>query len=279
MSHIVALDEITARLGPPLLLRWVEAPFGATAAIIRVRHRNSAINLSASGVFRLIFHISSSEVVRESSTDLPSRQRIREGSVITSFTRSQERLRVVGSADTLHLLFSSELTKACVQPDAQSSAQIRLAMESAAAQLLVATTLEKSDTKLQQIVASVATTLIEQNCDSKLSSGGLAPRAVYALRERLQRSIENGVSVPELAEIAGLSLHHFIKVFRQSEGLTPHALLLQMRMERAIELLLGTTATVDEVAIRTGFSSSSHFVSTFARMIGVTPARLRRAAA
>jgi AraC family transcriptional regulator len=81
-----------------------------------------------------------------------------------------------------------------------------------------------------------------------------------------------------LADAASLSLHHFIKVCRQSEGLTPHALLIEKRIERAIEILLEGMATVDEVAIQVGFFSPSHFISTFRRWVGVTPAALRRAA-
>jgi AraC family transcriptional regulator len=94
----------------------------------------------------------------------------------------------------------------------------------------------------------------------------------------LDRHLSGGISVPELADAANLSLHHFIKVCRQSEGLTPHALLMQKRIERAIELLLNRRAAVDEVAMLVGFASSSHFVSAFRRLVGVTPASLRRAA-
>ena len=81
----------------------------------------------------------------------------------------------------------------------------------------------------------------------------------------------------ELAEAAGLSLHHFIKVCREAEGCTPHALLLQKRVERAIVLLSDRRARVNEIAMLTGFSSPSHFVSTFHRLTGVTPAAYREA--
>ena len=94
----------------------------------------------------------------------------------------------------------------------------------------------------------------------------------------LERRLTAGVSVPELAQAANLSLHHFIKVCRESEGLTPHALLLQKRIERSVELLLTQKAPVEEIALEVGFSSPSHFISTFRRLIGVTPASLRRAA-
>ncbi len=35
MSRIQALDEITERMGPPAFLRWVDAPYDASAAVVR----------------------------------------------------------------------------------------------------------------------------------------------------------------------------------------------------------------------------------------------------
>ena len=73
-------------------------------------------------------------------------------------------------------------------------------------------------------------------------------------------------------------MHHFIKSFRQSEAFTPHALLLQRRMERAMGLLLNCKQSVEEIALMVGFSSPSHFISTFRKLVGVTPSLLRRLA-
>ncbi len=65
MSRIQTLDEIMARLGQPALLRWVDAPYGAVAAVVRFRHRGAVVDLNPSGAFRLIFQLSSSQVVRD----------------------------------------------------------------------------------------------------------------------------------------------------------------------------------------------------------------------
>jgi AraC family transcriptional regulator len=278
MSRIQALDEITARLGPPAFLRWVDAPYGAAAAVVRLRHRGAVVDLSASRAFRLIFQLSSSQVARDATEAAPSRDMVRAGNIITSFTERAERIRIFGSADTLHLLFSPDLAAACeVNPMGQLPLA-RRELQATAVQTLVATSFGGTDAQLQQTVASVARLVVEGHTHEETKAGGLAPQARCAMLDLLEKRLAGGVSVPELADAANLSLHHFIKACRQSEGLTPHALLMQKRIERSIELLLSRTATVDEVATLVGFSSPSHFISTFRRMVGVTPASLRRAA-
>jgi AraC family transcriptional regulator len=99
------------------------------------------------------------------------------------------------------------------------------------------------------------------------------------IHDLLDRNLRAGISVPDLAAAAGLSLHHFIKMCREAEGCTPHALLVQKRMEHATALLADPGARIDEVAMTTGFSSPSHFTCTFHRMTGVTPAAFRQAIA
>jgi AraC-like DNA-binding protein len=278
MSRIQAFDEITARLGSPAFLRWVGAPFGGAAAVVRFRHRGAVIDLSASHTFRVIFQLSPAQVLREEVEAGQSRDVVRAGSVITSFTERPERIRIFGSADTLHLLFSPELATACEANPLGPLQPARRALQMKAVQTLVASSLGGTDAQLEQAVASVAQLVTGGLQHEQSPAGGLAPQARRAMLDLLEKRLCGGVSVPELAAAANLSLHHFIKVCRQSEGLTPHALLMQKRIERSIELLLNRRASVDEIAMVAGFSSTSHFVSTFRRLVGVTPASLRRAA-
>ncbi len=278
MSRIQVLDEITARLGPPAFLRWIEAPYGATAVVVRFRHRGAVVDLEPTRAFRLIFHVSPSDVLRtESDEGTTSHEMLRAGSIITSFTERPERIRIVGAADTLQLLFSPELAAA---RGANSAVDwpLRRDLLASTVQTLVASSLGGTDTQLRQTVAAVAKLVTEQPRALETSAGGLTPQARRVVLELLDKRLPDGISVSELADAASLSLHHFIKVCRQSEGLTPHALLVAKRIDRAIEILLAGMATVDEVAIQVGFFSPSHFISTFRRLVGVTPAALRRAA-
>ena len=278
MSRIQALDEITIQLGIPCLLRWVNAPYGGSAAVVRFRHRGAVINLSASRTFRLLFQLSSSQVNREGVEADQSGHLVRAGTVITSFTARPERIRVFGAADTLHVLFSPELAATCGARTADDSPLTYRELQASAAQTLVASSIHGSDAQLEQTVAALAKIVAQGHKQTQMSAGGLAPGARRAMLDLLNRHLSDGISVPELAEAAHLSLHHFIKVCCKSEGLTPHALLIQKRIERAIELLLDGKACVDEVGVLVGFASSSHFVCTFHRAVGVTPATLRSAA-
>ncbi len=278
MSRIPALDEIIEQLGPPADLRWVNAPFGVTAAVARFRHRGATLDLSASGVFRLILHLSDSEVETLQDKERPSSWMPQSGSIVTSLTLRREQIHVACAVDTLHLLFSPELV-GTIGADRQQrlSRAIEPALRASAVQALVGIARRDEETQLEYAAASVARTLAQTNAFQRSTCGGLSPQARRVVNHLLDTHLHSGISVNELADAAGLSLHHFIKMCRETEGCTPHALLLQRRLERALALLSDGRARVDEVAMDTGFSSPSHFVSTFRRLMGVTPAAFRQA--
>jgi AraC-like DNA-binding protein len=94
--------------------------------------------------------------------------------------------------------------------------------------------------------------------------------------ERLRRICElldacpAKVTLHDLADMAGISPYHFLRVFRQALGLPPHAYLIQARVRRAQHLLRGGTSAVD-VALAAGFVDQSHLTRHFKRLTGVTP--------
>jgi len=177
MSRIAALDEITEQIGPPTHLRWVSAPFGATVAIARFRHRGAVLDLSASGVFRLIFHLSDSDVETQRDAERPSRRTPRAGSIITSPTLRRERIQVARAADTLHLFFSPEFVKA-VKPDQQHhlSRAAEPSLRASAVQVLVGIARRGTEAELEHAVDSVARTLARSYASQPSARGGLSTR-------------------------------------------------------------------------------------------------------
>jgi AraC-like DNA-binding protein len=103
---------------------------------------------------------------------------------------------------------------------------------------------------------------------------GDEPGAVARARDYLTANLAGPVSLEDLAAAAGLSAFHLLRVFKKATGLTPHAWLTQLRVERARHLLLAG-ATPAETALATGFYDQSHFTNTFRRFMGVTPRRYR----
>jgi transcriptional regulator of acetoin/glycerol metabolism/AraC-like DNA-binding protein len=105
--------------------------------------------------------------------------------------------------------------------------------------------------------------------------GGLPPGAVRRVREYVEIHLSESIDLAALAGIAGLSLYHFARAFKQSAGVTPHHYLVQRRVERAQELLARTELSLTEIALATGFSDQSHFARHFRQLLGMTPGQFR----
>ena len=105
--------------------------------------------------------------------------------------------------------------------------------------------------------------------------GGLPPRALQRVRDYVESHLEDNISLETLAATSGLSMYHFTRAFKQSQGVTPHHYLLQRRMERARELLTGTDLPLSEIAFACGFSDQSHFSRRFRDLVGVPPSTFK----
>jgi len=101
--------------------------------------------------------------------------------------------------------------------------------------------------------------------------GGLPPRALRRVREYVEAHLDETISLEVLAGIAGLSMYHFARAFKQSESVTPHEYVVQRRVQHGLELLAGTQLPLSEIALASGFSDQSHFARRFREHVGVTP--------
>src|SRR5262249_30044813 len=106
--------------------------------------------------------------------------------------------------------------------------------------------------------------------------GGLSTGAMRRVREYVQVHLNESIDLGMLAGVAGLSMHHFARQFKQSAGVTPHHYLTQKRVERAQEMLVQTDLPLAEVAYAAGFSDQSHLARHFRYMLGTTPREFRQ---
>src|SRR6266404_22481 len=113
-----------------------------------------------------------------------------------------------------------------------------------------------------------------QRADSAVSA--LPPYALKRVLERIEHSFQFEVSLASLAEEAGYSRGHFLKMFRTSTGMTPHHYLLKRRIDHARSLLKRPEISIIDVAADCGFSSQAHLTQVFREHVGVTPGDYRR---
>jgi AraC-like DNA-binding protein len=105
--------------------------------------------------------------------------------------------------------------------------------------------------------------------------GGLSPGAMRRVREYVEVHLGESIDLSMLAGVAGLSVHHFARQFKQSAGVTPHVYLTQKRVERAQEMLVQTDLPLAEIAFAVGFFDQGHLARHFRHMLGTTPREFR----
>ncbi|HEY3860789.1 MAG TPA: AraC family transcriptional regulator [Verrucomicrobiae bacterium] len=84
------------------------------------------------------------------------------------------------------------------------------------------------------------------------------------------------LSVSDLAPMMSCSTRHVHRLFRKELGASFREKQIELRLNRACELLAGSGAKVVEVALESGYQSSSVFSELFKRRFGVSPGRWRR---
>ena len=78
-----------------------------------------------------------------------------------------------------------------------------------------------------------------------------------------QERLSEKIGLEDLAALCGLSRFQFLRRFAHSFGLTPHAWLVRLRLERACAALAGSGLSVAQVAAEVGFYDQSHFNRAF----------------
>lgn len=100
----------------------------------------------------------------------------------------------------------------------------------------------------------------------------------YKLKQALEymnAHLSENVSLATLSEGLGISQYYFCRLFKQSTGITPHAYLIQQRVERSKQLLKQKESTILDVAIACGFANPSHFAKHFQKQTGISPKQFR----
>ncbi len=107
----------------------------------------------------------------------------------------------------------------------------------------------------------------------RLVKGALSPLQWQRVKDYCQAHLAEKISLEELAALCGLERFQFLKLFKHTAGMTPHAWLVRLRLERACVLLGHTRWPLTRVAQEVGFYDQSHFNRAFKQAFGVAPSR------
>lgn len=104
---------------------------------------------------------------------------------------------------------------------------------------------------------------------------GLTPAMLAHLKEYVLAHLSERILVTDLAQQVNLSPNLFARCFAEQTGKSPHTFVLDLRLDRAVQLLGRSKLSLVEITHECGFSSQQHLNNVLKRYLGATPGRFR----
>ncbi|WP_166381943.1 MULTISPECIES: helix-turn-helix domain-containing protein [unclassified Polaribacter] len=114
----------------------------------------------------------------------------------------------------------------------------------------------------------------EENLEGEFCPFLIDEQNVLKIRKAKEIIIARMAEPPSLQELAneiGLNIKKLKEGFKQIYGDTVYSFLFDYKMEYARKLLESNQFNVNEVGIKVGYSTSSHFIAAFKKKFGTTP--------
>src|SRR6185436_6470051 len=137
-----------------------------------------------------------------------------------------------------------------------------------------------SDIGLDEIGQVLASRFVEAVSGKPRKSG---PDAARDRRRAVEAALwidansHHQINLEDAAAQAGISPFHFLRLFSEVLGVTPHQYLVRSRLRHAARRLADDDSPVTDIAYDVGFADLSNFVRTFGRAAGASPLKFRQA--
>ena len=105
--------------------------------------------------------------------------------------------------------------------------------------------------------------------------GALQPKLSEAVM-LMEANIEEPLATDDIANLVGISRRQLERQFKQYLGSVPSRYYLELRLQRARQLLLDSSHSIVQVGLSCGFSSGSHFSTAYGALFGITPREERQ---
>lgn len=99
---------------------------------------------------------------------------------------------------------------------------------------------------------------------------------IRELIDFINRNYEKNLTIEYLADFIGYSKTHFMSVFKQHTGTSCTEFVIQVRLNKASDLLINTNYSILDIANRIGFNNLSNFNRQFKRYYQTTPSHYRK---
>jgi AraC family transcriptional regulator, glycine betaine-responsive activator len=126
----------------------------------------------------------------------------------------------------------------------------------------------------QQIYSAIRTDRDSQRLSIPTRIGVRHPKLARVI-QMMETAIEEPVSPSDMAEDVGMSTRQLERLFRRYLNRSPKRYYMELRLQKARNLLMQTDMSVINVALACGFASPSHFSKCYRAQYNTTPYRER----
>ena len=97
------------------------------------------------------------------------------------------------------------------------------------------------------------------------------PSAVDLAIAYIKQNLSKDITIDQLSALTFLDKSYLIRIFKKEFGKTPYKMLIDLRLEKARDIILATDTTVYETAEHCGYKTPSFFIAEYKKKYGLTP--------
>ncbi|MFA9557655.1 helix-turn-helix domain-containing protein [Evansella sp. AB-rgal1] len=101
------------------------------------------------------------------------------------------------------------------------------------------------------------------------------PKSVVNAVTFMNNNYEKPISLDDIVAASGISKYHFTRTFQEATNSTPMQYVTKLRLNKAVNLLKKEELSVEEVAVRVGYSNGNYFTKVFRTHLGISPGKYR----
>ena len=105
---------------------------------------------------------------------------------------------------------------------------------------------------------------------------GMGSRPVRMIKEYVGEHYSENITLNDIADIVFLNPAYLSAMFKKETGQTLTQYLIDVRIDKAKEMLRNPERTIGEIACMVGYQDERHFSKLFSKMTGVKPTEYRR---
>lgn len=137
---------------------------------------------------------------------------------------------------------------------------------------------KKQEKHFQQLLAGIVNYMLGLafSIDSnKKLKNSMNLELVNRARAFMQENIETNIEMPEIADHLIISYSSFRHIFKQYTGIAPSQYYINIKIQKAKEMLRSTSASIKEISWYLHFDTPEYFTKIFKKKTGMSPSQFR----